>query len=429
MIILGIETSCDETAVSLLHVTENRAEKKELLFKVLNNSVLSQIKLHEQYGGVFPIMAKREHARNLAPLTAKVLKEAGFLPDIKETKTAELDPEKKASIELLLSAKEKELLEILLQIPELWHMPHGSIDGVKQKIDAVAVTQGPGLEPALWVGINFAKALHILWGVRVIPVNHMEGHIIASLLNNESTDEYRALRTLEFPALALLVSGGHTELVSVTDHRHYTIIGRTRDDAVGEAFDKVARLLGLPYPGGPQISRLAEIEREQYPEARKKYILPRPMIASKDFDFSFSGIKTAVLYMTREIMKGDGSGGKENVATQLTDDIKQQIAREFEDAVTEVLVFKTRKAIEETGARSLIIGGGVVANKHIRQQFTQLAGEYSIPLLLPSAQLSTDNALMIAVAGALSYINEKPEDMTFKADGNLALSEFVTKGS
>lgn len=399
MILLAIETSCDETALSLL---ETKEVEGKLHFKVLNNLVLSQIKLHEQYGGVFPMMAKREHAKNLVPLLVKVLDESGFTVN---TKTPTKDEGLTTKLKDLLSAKESELLEHILSTQKLWQLPakNGS------PIDAIAVTQGPGLEPALWVGINFAKALNLLWGVPVIPVNHMEGHIVASLLNDNSHANYSSLRTLPFPALALLISGGHTELVNIKDHRHYNIIGKTRDDAVGEAFDKVARLLGLPYPGGPQISKLADIERAAHPKPRKHYVLPRPMLTTKDFDFSFSGIKTAVLYMTKEI-------------PDLTLDIKQQIAREFEDAVAEVLVKKTRKAIEEFGIQSLIIGGGVTANRFIREQFDLLAKEFGIPLLLPGSNLSTDNALMIGIAGALSYLHEKPSDLTFKADGNLALS-------
>jgi N6-L-threonylcarbamoyladenine synthase len=395
MIILAIETSCDETALSLL---ETKNIDGKLQFKVLNNSVLSQIKLHEQYGGVFPMMAKREHAKNLTPLLSKVLKETGFKA---EDKKMEIETKLKE----LLGEKESELLEQILKTPEIWSLPTKD----NKPIDAIAVTQGPGLEPALWVGINFAKALNLLWGVPVIPANHMEGHIVASLLDNNSHNDYHSLRTLEFPALALLISGGHTELVNIKDHRHYKIIGKTRDDAVGEAFDKVARLLGLPYPGGPQISNLADQERKAHPVAQKRYVLPRPMLTTKDFDFSFSGIKTAVLYMTKEIK-------------EITPDIKQQIAREFEDAVTEVLIRKTKKAIEEYGSRALIIGGGVIANRYIREQFELLAKEFQIPLLLPGSNLSTDNALMIGIAGALSYVNEKPSGTSFKADGNLALS-------
>lgn len=395
MILLAIETSCDETALSLI---ETKEADGKLLFKVLNNSVLSQIKLHEQYGGVFPMMAKREHAKNLVPLLAKVLKETGF-------ETKDIDPKIEDKLKALLAEKESELLENILKTPAIWSVP--TKEG--RPIDAIAVTQGPGLEPALWVGINFAKALNLLWNIPVIPANHMEGHIVASLLDEKSNDDYHSLQHLTFPALALLISGGHTELVNVKDHRHYEIIGKTRDDAVGEAFDKAARLLGLPYPGGPQISNLAESERTQYPKPRKQFVLPRPMINTKDYDFSFSGIKTAVLYMTKEIR-------------DLSEETKKQIAREFEDAVTEVLIHKTRKAIEEYGAQSIIIGGGVIANRYVREQFGLLAQEYNIPLHLPGSNLSTDNALMIGIAGALSYNHEKLSDMSFKADGNLALS-------
>ncbi len=399
MIILGIETSCDETALSLL---ETRQEKDITQYKVLHNAVLSQIKLHEQYGGVFPMMAKREHAKNLVPLLVNVLEKSG-LANIKKEPA---DAQKIAEITALLSAKEKELLAALLNEPALHNKPH---------VDTIAVTNGPGLEPALWVGVNFAKALSILWNIPAIPVNHMEGHIVASLLDPKSDLKHLSLKPLALPALALLISGGHTELVLINDIRDYSILGATRDDAVGEAFDKVARLLGLPYPGGPQISKLAHTERAAHPAPRKIYNLPRPMIHTSNYEFSFSGIKTSVLYTIRDIKEQ----GKE-----LTDDIKQQIAREFEDAVTEVLIFKTKKAIEASAIQTLIIGGGVIANTYIRSQFEALAKKMNIVLLLPQAHLSTDNALMIALAGALMLQGELPEIHTiqdFKAQGNLSL--------
>lgn len=393
MIILGIETSCDETAISLI---ETQEKDGELQFKILNNSVVSQIKLHEQYGGVFPMMAKREHAKNLVPLLLNVLKDTNFLPET----TSAIDPVLEGKVKALLSEKEKELLENLLRAPQLFNA---------LKIDVISVTQGPGLEPALWVGINFAKALGLLWNIPVIPTNHMEGHIVATLLKDESQSEYHSLKKIEFPALALLISGGHTELVLIKNHRDYEIIGKTRDDAVGEAFDKVARLLGLPYPGGPQISKLAQKERAVHATSRNTYVLPRPMIRSNDFDFSFSGIKTAVLYMTKEI-------------PELNDEIKQQIAREFEDAVTEVLLSKTKAAIEEHGAQTLIVGGGVSANSNIRAALEEMTRNLSIPLLLPSQALSTDNALMIAIAGAFINKGDLPNIQEFKAEGNLSLS-------
>ncbi len=280
-------------------------------------------------------------------------------------------------------------------------------------IDSIAVTEGPGLEPALWVGINFARVLGALWNIPVIPVNHMEGHIVGSLLNSEATNgTWQRLKNMDFPAIALLISGGHTELVKITSQEQservsdlsavgqrqsgntfrlrYSIIGQTKDDAVGEAFDKVARLLGLPYPGGPHISKLSHEAWEEKIESSVK--LPRPMLRSGDLDFSFSGLKTAVLYAVRANSGTDG---------QLTDVFKKGLAREFEDAVTETLDSKLRHAIESIGARTIIVGGGVSANHRLREQFQKTADEFAIPLLLPTRHISGDNALMIALAGAL----------------------------
>lgn len=410
MIILGIETSCDETAVSLLEMQVNDGVQT---FKVLNNAVLSQIKLHEQYGGVFPMMAKREHAKNLVPLLANVLKETKLTQTSSTTTISEAQI---VHIKELLGDKEKELLNALLKEPTLHTTP---------SIDAIAVTSGPGLEPALWVGVNFAKALHILWNIPVIPINHMEGHIVASLLKKGSDESHLSLNALSIPALALLISGGHSELVLIKNMHEYEVIGRTRDDALGEAFDKVARLLDMPYPGGPHISHLAAAERKEHKVSRNTYVLPRPMIHSNDYDFSFSGIKTAVLYTIRHIAGKEQNGERttNESAGALTEDIKKQIAREFEDAVAEVLIAKTKKAIEEYGVETLIVGGGVIANTYIREQLTILAKNSSISLLLPETGLSTDNALMIALAGALRFHGEPEKNyaMDFKAEGNLSL--------
>ncbi len=352
MITLGIETSCDETALCLL-------ETKDGEYRILANLINSQIDLHREYGGVFPMLAKREHLKNLPILYKKLMEESGI---------------------------------------------------AESKIDRIAVTQGPGLEPALWTGIVFARELSVKLGIPLLPINHMEGHIVASLIPDTSLNrEFKPLKTIAFPALALLISGGHTEIVKIKAIGEYEIVGQTRDDAVGEAFDKVARMLNLPYPGGPEISKLAE-------EARVKNIrterdteikFPRPMMHSKDLNFSFSGLKTAVLYLLKKF---------EN---NITDDEKKKIAQEFEDAVTEVLVSKMIMALELHEAKNLILGGGVVANTHIRKAFENLALKYSIPLYLPSSGLSGDNALMIALAGSIDTI--KPSDEGFTAKGNLSL--------
>lgn len=346
MILLGIETSCDETALCLL-------EEKNSEFRILGNIVHSQIELHKEYGGVFPILAKREHIKNLPIIYKKLLEDAQITED---------------------------------------------------KIEAIAVTEGPGLEPALWTGIVYAKELGEKLGVPIIPINHMEGHIVSSFLESaEASKEFKKLKPQEFPALAVLISGGHTEIVEVEKLGSYKILGRTRDDAIGEAFDKVARMLNIPYPGGPEISKLAEEARKE--KLPKTITLPRPMIHSRDLDFSFSGLKTHVLYMLRE--------------NELAPLLAKEIAREFEDAVTEVLMSKVTQAIEEYECKILIVGGGVIANTHIRKAFESLGEKYDIPLYLPAPGLTGDNALMIALAGLLLPKAKGPEGIT--ARGNLSL--------
>lgn len=378
--ILGIETSCDETALSLIEASGALTSPE---FKILNTALYSQIETHKPFGGVYPSLAKREHAKNLVPLLKSLL-------DKEPKNVPEISTEKWNQVEKILH-REPELFEALkesaAQIP-------------RPDIDFIAVTAGPGLEPALWVGINFARALSLIWDIPALPVNHMEGHIISAL--KEKTD-------IKFPAVSLLISGGHTEIVLVKNWSEYEVIGNTKDDAVGEAFDKVARILGLPYPGGPEISRLANLAREKkYPE-NSKIKLPRPMLNSGDYDFSFSGLKTAVLYLVQKLKK-------ENL---FDDQVAEQIALEFEEAVTEVLFKKTKSAIVEYGATFLIIGGGVIANKYIRETFQNLEG---VTVLVPEIKLATDNAVMIAMAGYLKHFSVQPEiNPEIKADGNLAL--------
>ncbi len=343
MKILSIETSCDETAITLL---ECSGELPNPQFKILANTLISQAEIHEQYGGVFPMLAKREHEKNLPVLLEKILKDAG-----------------------------------------------------EQKIDYIAVTFGPGLEPALWVGILFAEELGRKWGVPVVPVNHMEGHIYSVM--------FERTEPLEFPALALLVSGGHTELVNINNFGEYEVIGRTRDDAVGEAFDKVARILGLTYPGGPKISALAEEHRKA--GIVPSFEFPRPMIHSKDFDFSFSGLKTSVLYKTKEIKLDEG--------------IIEEVARAFEDSAVEVLVEKTKQAMEKFYPKTLIVAGGVSLNTHLRREIEKIKFEYSdLNILFPDASLTSDNAVMIGMAGYIKLKKGyKPTGEKIEAKGNLAL--------
>ncbi len=347
MKILGIETSCDETALSIVECSGDLSNPE---FKIIDSIINSQAKLHAEYGGVFPTLAKREHIKNL-PI----------------------------------------LLEALMQ-------KHDA-----KEIEAIAVTQGPGLEPALWTGIVFAKELAAKWNIPLIPANHMEGHIISVLLEKK--------QEIAFPALALLISGGHTQLVKINAWGSYEVMGDTKDDAVGEAFDKVARILGLPYPGGPEISKYADKSRAR--QAISPFVCPRPMLHSKDFNFSFSGLKTHVLYAVQKLKKEQGDTLSE---TQIG-----EIAHGFEDAVTEVLIKKTFAALEETNAETLILGGGVVANKHIRNSFETLCKDKNITLLLPTHEASTDNALMIAAAGYIKFLRKEFGGIDFKAEGNLSL--------
>jgi tRNA A37 threonylcarbamoyltransferase TsaD len=245
MKILGIETSCDETAVSLIDVNEKINE-----VTILGNTVHSQIDLHIPYGGVFPVLAKREHAKNLVPVLEKTLVEAKQIA--KESST--------------LAVEQKEYLKKVFEYePELFESFCAYIPTIKKpEIDFIAVTVGPGLEPALWVGIVFARALSYIWNIPIVPTNHMEGHILAALIEKKKDNTYTLLdKNISYPALSLLISGGHTQIILVDKIGSYKIAGETRDDAIGECFDKVARTLGLAYPGGPKISKFAEIARNE----------------------------------------------------------------------------------------------------------------------------------------------------------------------
>lgn len=371
MNILAIETSCDETGVALV-----KGEKTErgFIFTQLGNAALnSQAKLHAEFGGVYPNLAKREHEKNLPIILEQALR------DVKD-----------------------------------------------EPIDAIAVTQGPGLEPALWAGITFAEALAKEKGVPLIAANHMEGHLLSSLSQKPSLKKvlgspeaplgegasgqtffqevsasgisYR-LENIQLPVLGLLISGGHTEYVLMREWFKYEVIGETQDDAVGEAFDKVARMLGLPYPGGPQISTLAERARTDNLTSDIK--LPRPMIHDKNLNVSFSGLKTSVLYSLRD------RGGIQAFSA----DSIAAFAREFEDAVGDIFIAKTRRALEETSAQMFVIGGGVAANKYLRGRLVAfLADEFpNVDVRLPDLSITGDNAVMIAeaaLARALSGIDD-----------------------
>ena len=385
MKVLAIETSCDETAVSII---EGAGSTDDFSYTVLGNALFSQIDIHKEYGGVFPMLAKREHAKNLVPLLMDALREAGILTPAERPST---DSERLAHLKELFS-REEELFAALVMFFAQYAKPD---------VDAIAVTHGPGLEPALWVGVNFARALSLAWGIPLVPVNHMEGHIVMSLMEDGH------LPKPEFPMLALLISGGHTELVYVPEWFSYERIGATRDDAIGEAFDKVARLLGLPYPGGPEISRLAKEAREQ--DIESPFALSRPMLGSGDFDFSFSGAKTAV------------RNGVEKLGA-LTDEQKKGIAREFEDMAGDVFAKKVQDVLDTRDVQTLIIGGGVAANRHIKERLAEVAHEAGVTLRVCTPKDATDNALMIALAGYFrAQRKEFADPETLKADGNLLL--------
>ena len=328
MIILGIETSCDETAASICKDGE-----------ILTNIVSQQI-IHEKFGGVVPEIASRQHEILLNQVVDTSLKEA------------------KINI---------------------------------NEIDAISVTQGPGLTGALLTGISFAKGLGLGLGIPVIPVNHLEGHIFANFL---------AEPTLEFPFVCLLVSGGHTQLWYIEGMEKYALLGETRDDAAGEAFDKGARILGLGYPGGPAI------EKEAIHGNPNKYHFPRILLSKNSLDFSFSGLKTSILYFMDDFEK--------TKIKSLAD-----VAASYQQAIVDTLVEKTRRAIDQTGADRCIIAGGVAANKCLRNKLELVLPENDI--LFPDFSLCTDNAAMISYLGQLKFQSKIFKKMNFSVIPNLKL--------
>jgi len=355
--ILGIETSCDDTCISLIE-----AEKENpFYFKVLSNIVSSQTEIHKKWGGIHPTLAKREHQENLTPLLGKTLSVLG---------SAKVLPKKKLKCSDSFLEKESRLSKKLLPFLE---------KTAKPPVDAVAVTVGPGLDPSLWTGVNFAKTISCYWKIPIIPVNHIEAHLIISLF---SLEKGRLIpRIITFPAIGLIVSGGHTQLVLIKKIGRYELIGETRDDAAGECFDKTARILGLGYPGGPAISEQAR------KESSVSVDLPRPMIHAKNYDFSFSGLKTAVLYLCKSLPREKRVSGQYCSA----------IAREIEQAIIDVLFKKTLRAVKEYGVETLILGGGVVASQELQKKFKKTGDDVAV--LFPPGKTQTDNALMTAVTG------------------------------
>jgi N6-L-threonylcarbamoyladenine synthase len=393
MRILAIETSCDETGIAVVDVL---GVLPNVSFAVLGNALQSQIDVHKEYGGVFPAVAKREHSRNFVPVLKKALGQSCGNSKSEILNSKKISNAKSQEIKTILE-REPELLAQLIPFLETHENPD---------IDAIAVTVGPGLEPALWVGINAARALAVAWGVPIVPVNHMEGHLIAALVERDENSKFK-ISNFKFPAVALLVSGGHTELLLMRDWFIYERLGETRDDAAGEAFDKSARMMGLSYPGGPEISKLAQQAREE--NVAQPYTLPRPMLHSNDFDFSYSGLKNAV----RLLLENTG---------QPTPQQQKQIAREVEDAIVETLVAKARRAVVDRAAHTLVVSGGVSANTYLKQHLETMATAEDIALAISKPELATDNGLMIALAGALRFAKKEiAEPSTLRAQGNLTL--------
>ena len=409
MKILAIETSCDETSIAVIGIS---GSKKRPRFRVLSHLVATQIELHAAFGGVVPNLAKREHQRLLVPLLLRALKEAGlYCPPL----SFQRKPESRPSVFVKrLDSRFRgndRIGNVLIQSKELLARESELFVEFEKKIfplaipdiDAIAVTNGPGLAPALWVGINFAKALSLLWKKPIIPMNHMKGHLYAAFIQDavKVSQEIR-FPAVRFPAIALLVSGGHTELVLMKRFGSYQIIGETQDDAAGEAFDKVARMLKLGYPGGPAIA--TEAANSQQPTAKIK--LPRPMMNSNNFNFSFSGLKTAVLYTLRDLPK------KISIVS-----VRPAIAKEFQDAVVDVLAAKTIRAAKQYGARTIAVGGGVSANQLLRKRLAQEVSKLeNVSLYMPDHSLTGDNALMIALAAAIDGKKKAPKSIGAEAN-------------
>ncbi|MEK7123501.1 MAG: tRNA (adenosine(37)-N6)-threonylcarbamoyltransferase complex transferase subunit TsaD [Patescibacteria group bacterium] len=399
MIILAIETSCDETAGAIIAAS---GDLKHPRFKILSNIVSSQIKVHAPFGGVVPSLAKREHQRNLFPVLTQALKQSKLLKISKS----------QFPISKQISNKKFQILNVILEKePELLEQFKKRVLPLKPpKIDAIAVTAGPGLEPALWVGVNFARALSFLWKKPLIAVNHVEGHIIANWLApiRENLKSKIQNPKIIFPALCLIASGGHTQLVLMRDFGKYKVIGETRDDAAGEAFDKAAKMLKLGFPGGPAIAaEAAKILNPKFQILNKfKIILPRPMMNSKDYDFSFSGLKTALLYKIKELQK----------IKTISYKLKAYLCAEFQQAAIDVLIAKTIKAAKKLKVKTVLLGGGVAANKKLRQELEN-AVKKNLPgaaYFQPSLEFTGDNAAMIAAAACL-HLKEKKDWRKLKA--------------
>lgn len=385
MRVLSIETSCDETAIAIVECT---GDTTGATFTVLGDALFSQAHLHAEYGGVFPTLAKREHIKNLPILLEQAMTQA---------------------TQVVANQKSGPQAEGETGDPRTFDFVSPSV-----AIDLIAVTQGPGLEPALWTGIEFAVVLGKKINVPVYGTDHMEGHIISGIVEQVTGDgpavSYNLLPTT-FPVLALLISGGHTEFVLMRKWFEYEHIGATKDDAVGEAFDKVARMLGLPYPGGPEVGKHAARARAR--GATHDIVFPRPMANDNTCDFSFSGLKTAVLYKLKKM-------------GELSDVDKEHIAQAFEDAARDIIILKTRRALEKTNAHTLAVGGGVSANKEIREGLQKLVTDEfpDVTLNYPHKSLTGDNALMIGMTAYLRHSAGLPGN-TLEASGAQRLAQHL----
>lgn len=363
MIILGVESTCDETGVAVIEINEKGNGKKSI--RVLSNIISSQINKHKKFGGVVPQLAAKLHQKNFIPVLEKAL----------------------------ASAKIK------------------AAKGLK-RIDIISVANGPGLIPALLAGVSAAKTL--AWGLEkpLIGVNHMEGHLMAVMLPEKKNME-STMPDIKLPAIALLVSGGHTQLVLIDRWLKYKVLGETRDDAAGEAFDKVAKMLGLGYPGGAKIEELA---KKGDPES---FDFPRPMIKSADYDFSFSGLKTSVKNTI------DSLKLKLKILPTARGAYNSNIAASFQAAVIDVLVSKTIRALKEYKAETLIIGGGVSINEALRDKFKKALKENlpKVDFLAPQKEFSNDNAAMIALAGYFRFnAGHVGKRESIQANANLQLN-------
>lgn len=368
MLLFSLETSCDETSSAILKF------KSDGSFEVLANQISSQIELHAKWGGIVPNLAAREHSKNILPVVEATFKEA------------ELKPE---------------------------------------EVNLFSVTSGPGLIPALLIGVNVAKTLAYFYQKPLIGIHHIEGHIYSNYINENKGN----LNHFDFPILNLVISGGHTQLILMKNHLEYEIIGETQDDAVGEAFDKVAKMLGFEYPGGPIISNLANeaqdlIEKSQIDSKFLKIEFPRPMINSDNLNFSFSGLKTSVLYFYQKLLK-------ENPTESELILWKRFIAKAFQDAVVDVLKKKTLKAIKIHQPKTVLLSGGVSANNKILEVLEEglKTNHPEIVFNSPQKSLCGDNAVMIGIAGMARFLyskNKKPFQTNWKdleADSGLKLKD------